>query len=239
MKLETIKNDKIILKTYWDCCYNGNEELECLGQGRESYVFKINDDTAVKVYKEHPENPIIEKDLIEELSSLDTRRIITPTGKALLKEDGQTAGYLMELVEDDEYVEITDLRKKVLLDSLNDLKKDIKSLGKKRIRIDDLRLENLLVNPSGFYLVDCGSYEKESEDTTLSNIEMINYFMINEVMFCDFLDMPKTAIGMEELNKIRWKLLDEEMYIGDYLEDTMYEDEDLKTFAKRKKGIYY
>ena len=78
-----------------------NVLFEEMGEGLESRVFKIDDETVLKVYKTSNEKEKLDEDMIEELSDIETNRIVLP--KEIIKtKDGEVKGYSMDYVEETE-----------------------------------------------------------------------------------------------------------------------------------------
>ena len=202
------------------------------GEGLESIVFKIDDETVLKVYKDSNEKAKLNTSMIKELSQIDTKRIVLPNN-IIIDEEGETKGYSMDYIEDSE-TSIIDYPKKQLIDELNLLKGDLIELGEKKVEIGDLRQENTISNESSFYLIDCGDYLKRKKDTTKVNyFFFFNEYLINDILI-DIIYEESTDLkkGLNFLKGIKMYLLDD-TYIGDYLKEEMQEQETLNEYVKR------
>ncbi len=210
----------------------GNRLFEKQGEGLESKVFRIDNETVLKVYKDCNDKAKLDKKMIEDLSELDTNRIILPND-IITDEDGETKGYSMDYIEESEDT-IIDFPKKQLIVELSLLKKDLIELGENNIEIGDLREENTISNEDSFYLIDCGDYLQRKIDTTDINIRFFNEYIIDDI-FTDivFEESKDLMKGLNVLKNLRI-YLNEGNYIGDYLEEEMKEEETINGFIKRK-----
>ena len=210
----------------------GNRLFEKQGEGLESKVFRIDNETVLKVYKDYNDKAKLDKKMIEDLSELDTNRIILPND-IITDEDGETKGYSMDYIEESEDT-IIDFPKKQLIVELSLLKKDLIELGENNIEIGDLREENTISNEDSFYLIDCGDYLQRKIDTTDINIRFFNEYIIDDI-FTDivFEESKDLMKGLNVLKNLRI-YLNEGNYIGDYLEEEMKEEETINGFIKRK-----
>lgn len=202
------------------------------GEGLESIVFKIDDETVLKVYKDSNEKAKLNESMIKELSQIDTNRIVLPNN-IITDEDGETKGYSMDYKEDSE-ASIIDYPKEQLIEELSLLKDDLTELGENKVEIGDLREENTISNESSFYLIDCGDYLKRKKDTTKVNYFFFNEYLINDILI-DIIYEESTDLkkGLNFLKEVKMYLLDD-TYIGDYLKEKMQEQETLNEYVKRK-----
>lgn len=209
----------------------GIKSFEQKGEGLESKVFKINNKVVFKVYKDSYEKDKIGKNMIEDLSEIDTNRIVLPNN-IITDEEGNTKGYSMDYIEKSDDT-IIDFPKKQLIDELSLLKEDLIELGENKVEIGDLRDENTISNEESFYLIDCGDYLKRNKDTTQLNIKYFNEYIIDNVL-TDIVFEESTDLleGLRKLKDIR-VYLNEGNYIGDYLEEEMNEEETINDFVKR------
>ena len=209
----------------------GRKFFEQQGEGLESRVFKINNKTVLKVYKDCYDKAKLDKKMINELSKIDTNRIVLPNS-IITDESGKTKGYSMNYIEESED-QIIEFPKKTLIDELDLLKEDLIELGENNVEIGDLREENTISNESSFYLIDCGDYLKRDNKTTKINIQFFNEYIIDDIIsdivFEESKDLSK---GLQKLRDLRTLLLSGK-YIGDYLKEEMKEEETINEFVKR------
>ena len=193
-----------------------NVLFEEMGEGLESRVFKIDDETVLKVYKTSNEKEKLDEDMIEELSDIETNRIVLP--KEIIKtKDGEVKGYSMDYVEETE-TKFFDFTKEKIIRELKLLKNDLIKLGKNNVEIGDLREENTISNDESFYLIDCGDYLKKESETTIFNIRLFNEFLIDDFLSSIVFDNSRDLrTSLDKLIKIRHRLTTGE-FIGDYLE---------------------
>ena len=210
----------------------GIREYKPKGEGLESKVYKINNRVAFKIYKDTYDKAKIDEKMINELSQIDTNRIVLPNN-IIKTEQGKTKGYSMDYIEESN-TEIIDFSKEQLVKELSLLKEDLIELGENNVEIGDLREENTISNDDSFYLIDCGDYLKRDEETTKTNIQFFNDYMVGEVLTELVFEESKDILdGVELLQNIR-SYLYEGNYIGDYFDEELKEDESINEYVKRK-----
>ena len=209
-----------------------NQSFEQKGEGLESIVYKIDDQTALKVYREISDKARLNKKEIQELSTIDTKRIILPNDIITTK-NGEIKGYSMDYIEESND-KLEDFSKKQLVEELKLLKEDLITLGKNNVEIGDLREENTISNKDSFYLIDCGDYLFRDKDTTDINLKFFNSFFIEDIFtFLVFEESKDISKGLNILSDIRDNL-NKGNYIGDLLEEELQAEETLTEYVKRK-----
>ena len=201
------------------------------GDGLESKVFKIDDKTALKIYKDTYDKAKLGKKMIELLSTIKTKRIILPNN-IITTEDGKTKGYSMNYIEESNK-DLTDFSKEQLIEELTLLKEDLIKLGKNKVEIGDLREENTISNDKSFYLIDCGDYLLREKETTKENLYFFNSFIIEDFLTnIVFEESTNLVEGLNLLKELRLYLNDGN-YIGDFLNEEMKENETINEYVKR------
>ena len=217
--------------------YCGDEELEYIDCGAESYVYKYQD-KAIKIYRDIPQKRVLSENMISELVGIKTKRIVMPEG--LLYEDSKLKGMYMPYLfgEPDQVYELS---KEKLVEEFSYICDDLSILGKKQIIIDDLRMSNFICNPEAFYLIDTGDYyiNRNIKNTTKINKEEFKTFVFND-LFKIIMQREglKENISLKEiLGKLRKERYDSFKKYGEdiveYLIDNMNSQEKLSEYAVR------
>lgn len=155
-----------------------------LGYGLEVDAYKVNNEV-VKFIKRYPGKTILlDKDSIEKMKDIDTKRILLPT-TSLLDKRHNLRGYKMNYVENlgvDSYVS---LDKESLVQENNTLKDDLGKLSDEKVLIEDLNHENTSYH-NGIYLIDPGSYKidsnLDSNEVYGINLDLVNQYLIYGVL---------------------------------------------------------
>ena len=210
----------------------GIRQFEKTGEGLESKVFKINNRVAFKLYKDTHDKAKIDEKMINELSQIETKRIVLPNN-IIKTEQGTTKGYSMDYIEESD-TDIIDFSKEQLVKELSLLKEDLIELGENNVEIGDLREENTISNDKEFYLIDCGDYLKREEETTKVNLQFFNDYMVEDVLTELVFEEAKDILdGLELIQNIR-SYLYEGNFIADYFDKELNEDESINEYVKRK-----
>lgn len=158
------------------------KDLEYLGEGDESNVYKLND-MALKIYK-----PTCRKKQITEvecnyMKGIETNRILLPTG-TITNIDQETLGITTNYISNEkDKEEILEIPTYKLVSEMNLLIKDAEELGKRNISIDDITIDNTIYN-GNLYIVDPGSfmvdYKNIRRRLSTAVKENMNIYMISD-----------------------------------------------------------
>ena len=155
-----------------------------LGSGLEVDVYQVGDE-AVKFIRRYPGKKILlDKNSIEKMKGIDTKRILLPT-TVLLDKKHEFRGYKMDYVENigiDSYIS---LNKEDLVKENALFKEDLTKLSDEKVLIEDLSHENTSYH-NGIYLIDPGSYKidnnLDSNQVFGINLELVNHYLIYSVL---------------------------------------------------------
>lgn len=162
--------------------YNMKKDIK-IGEGNEGIIYHIKD-KAIKFYKPYCKKVRLTKEDAIFLSTIHTKRILTPDD-ILLNKRRQIEGYYTKYIEDLGINNLLDLVKDILKEELSILKEDVILLSNNLVMLDDLLLENISFH-NGVYVVDPGSYGRLKRSDSLVayalNIEIINNFLISQLL---------------------------------------------------------
>lgn len=143
------------------------EQLKCMRQhyfdlGRESYITKISETRAIKIFKNNPNNMSFDKmflrmnkqnKLQEIANSGKIKNIVEPT--KIFTIDDEIVAY--EMTYDDDFIPFNsfNLSTKYKIKYLKALKKQLKYLETKHILYPDLKSDNILLNNKTKKLILC------------------------------------------------------------------------------------
>lgn len=155
-----------------------------LGSGLEVDVYQVGDEV-VKFIRRYPGKKILlDKNSIEKMKGIDTKRILLPT-TVLLDKKHEFRGYKMDYVENigiDSYIS---LNKEDLVKENALFKEDLTKLSDEKVLIEDLSHENTSYH-NGIYLIDPGSYKidnnLDSNQVFGINLELVNHYLIYSVL---------------------------------------------------------
>ncbi len=157
--------------------FKDNNELEFINFGEEGRVFR-DGDTAVKVYHDYPEKPVLSGKDIKQMSKIVTKRIVLPN--EVIKSD-RTRGYTMPFIKGDNSG-IYEMDKDTLVEEICNVKDDLKELGKRNIMIGDLRESNYLSTKDKLFLIDSGDYIITDDNCVDLNINTFYDFFMEDIM---------------------------------------------------------
>lgn len=215
-----------------------NKPLEYIDKGEEGTVYRYQD-KAIKIYHEQPRKKVVSPNLLQELRTIDTKRINLPIEALIEIESNKNEGYITQFLEGNKE-DVYFYEKQKLLEELLLLDSDFKLLGKESIVIGDLRISNYISNETGLYLFDCGDYYKSSikKDTTNMNKKEFQTFFIYNLVGTRLTEEGKilnlSAQSITSIyRKIRYDLTHQEEGLINYLEKNMQEQENLNHYVKR------
>lgn len=162
--------------------YNMKKDLQ-IGEGNEGKIYKVKN-KAIKFYKPYCKKTRLTKEDSIFLSTIDTKRILTPDD-ILLSKRREIKGYSTEYIKDLGIENLLNLVVELLKEELNILKEDVTLLSKNLVLLEDIILENIVFN-NGIYVIDPGSFSRLKRSDSLiayvQNIEIINEFLIMELI---------------------------------------------------------
>lgn len=155
-----------------------------IGSGLEVDAYQI-DSEVVKFIKRYPGKKILlDKNSIEKMRVIGTKRILLPTTSLLDKKHNLRA-YKMSYVENLGIDSYALLDKEDLVRENNTLKKDLSKLADDKVLIEDLNHENTSYH-NGIYLIDPGSYRidsnLDSNEVYGINLDLVNQYLIFSVL---------------------------------------------------------
>lgn len=189
-----------------------------IGSGLESDCYLINGEV-VKLYNDYCQKIRLNKVEIEQMSKINTRRIIMPS-VALLDKKKKAKGYKMKYINSLGYDSFYKMPKNKLTEELKILEDDVNLLTDNDVLLDDICITNTIFN-NGAYLIDPGSY-------TINNLictKEMNRDRINEYLIYLLVEYAVIKYGKESYNiliNIRRRLFLKKYYdIMDYLKDNL------------------
>ena len=177
--------------------------LPFINYGEEGRVFRDHE-VAVKIYHKKPLKSTLNRNEIDILKNIPTKRIILPRKKVL---GNKLRGYTMPFIEGEKQA-VFDYSKEKLLHELKLIKEDLKLLGKNNVMIDDLRDSNYLCNLAAFYLIDAGDYSVRNEDCTDLNISIFSDFFLEDIIGMELYEIDDLNKVFDAYLELRSKLLE-------------------------------
>lgn len=195
-----------------------------LNEGSEGVIYRLGSEV-LKVYKDNPLIDKLSKESIDDLKTLNLKRILVPN-ESLLNENGNTIGYSSKYLEEDSFEKIFSMDASLIKDEIYLLIDDIRTLSRHGYEIDDLHLCNLIVSNNKIYFIDPGAFHK-TED------EFDELYRINRYKFDNFIvnDLFASSLSKKNRKKLE-KAYDTRCDLMSFL-DEMDDDENIKNFAKK------
>ena len=150
-----------------------------LNEGLEAEVYRYKN-LALKFYKEKSQKMVIDKELVEYLKTIDTKRYLLPT--ATITDDSACfLGYATPFKQ--HYQTINNMTFDKFIDEVKFLEEDTLLLSEKGIDIEDLSYDNTIYDGS-IYLIDPGSFRLSVKNKSLSreNLDKLNTYIIEELL---------------------------------------------------------
>lgn len=210
------------------------EDLESffIGKGEEGSCFRIRnyrDDFVMKLFHSNPEKKVLDEETCKTLTEIDTEKFILPT-ELVYDEDGNYTGFITKHVSYKK-PKIRNLKIGRVIDEFCKLEKDVDTLTKNNVFIDDLHYYNTIFS-DGIYICDPGSFslaENENQERFANyyNRKRITEYEIEEIIFNLF------KLGVREQDKFRKMFSNIDEFLSDYLSFLVSDkDENAKTYFK-------
>jgi hypothetical protein len=157
-----------------------------IGDGTSGNVYLINGE-AYKLYRPYCKTENMSEEAINILKTIHTKNIILPR-ECILDIERNLVGYISKYIKDYGYEYLLTLPKEKVLTYLYNLKEDLITLGKNKITVKDLYIENTSFNNNGIYIIDCGRFlvgSKNYNDENLScsdNLDQFNSYVIKDIL---------------------------------------------------------
>lgn len=189
---------------------------------KKDIYYDKNDETKLIIYKTRkPALKLTQKEL-NNLSNIDTKRIITPVGRVEVLDSNKIA-YQVDASRDFKY----SVSGKDMLEEFKLLKQDAEKLGEAGIYIGNITTEDILYDDS--LHIDKIEMMEMSENAKDENIEALNVFI--KSIFIDVLfDITSTRNVCQVLNSINNENI---YYIGDILEKDFDSDEEFTDCVRK------
>lgn len=202
-----------------------------LNEGLEAEVYRYKN-LALKFYKEKSQKMVIDKELVEYLKTIDTKRYLLPT--ATITDDSACfLGYATLFKQ--HYQTINNMAFDKFIDEVKFLEEDTLLLSEKGIDIEDLSYDNTIYNGS-IYLIDPGSFKISMENKSLprENLDKLNTYIIEELLGNSLSKSLSKKKKTEMLNSIK-EMLKSSSYelISDFLKEEASQSKNLKECPKR------
>lgn len=202
-----------------------------LNEGLEAEVYRYKN-LALKFYKEKSQKMVIDKELVEYLKTIDTKRYLLPT--ATITDDSACfLGYAILFKQ--HYQTINNMAFDKFIDEVKFLEEDTLLLSEKGIDIEDLSYDNTIYNGS-IYLIDPGSFKISMENKSLprENLDKLNTYIIEELLGNSLSKSLSKKKKTEMLNSIK-EMLKSSSYelISDFLKEEASQSKNLKECPKR------
>lgn len=202
-----------------------------LNEGLEAEVYRYKN-LALKFYKEKSQKMVIDKELVEYLKTIDTKRYLLPT--AIITDDSACfLGYATLFKQ--HYQTINNMPFDKFIDEVKFLEEDTLLLSEKGVDIEDLSYDNTIYNGS-IYLIDPGSFKISMENKSLSreNLDKLNTYVIEELLGNSLSKSLSKKKKTEMLNSIK-EMLKSSSYelISDFLKEEASQSKNLKECPKR------
>lgn len=153
----------------------GSKYMRRIGQGKTGDVYKIDQDTAIKVFKDEKNTPI-DENTADKLSKISTDRIILP--KSLLFYNDAFIGYTYRLISKiGSGKRIIMLPKSDLIQDIRILESDIEELSNKQVLLSGIEPTNTIFN-GNLYITDPSGYSM-LEDINTKNLEQLNNYQLH------------------------------------------------------------
>lgn len=144
-----------------------------IGHGNQGTVFKISDDTVLKIYnisgRRNSENGDLE--VARRLEKLKLKRFVTPFD--IIEKNNLLLGYKMEKVPFD-HVDVVDLKIKDYIDSLREIRDDVLKISAAGIQLSDLQEHNICVSNGKIKIYDFSDYFLGDKNIKIHNKNAIN-----------------------------------------------------------------
>ena len=204
-----------------------------IGQGKKGNVYKYDQDTAIKVFKDGQDTPI-DENTAEELSKISTDRIILP--KSLLFYNNAFRGYTYRLVPKiGSGKRIIMLSKTDLVQDIRVLESDVETLSKQRVLLNGITPENTIFNGE-LYLTDPTGYRK-LEDGVLESIEELNklqlHLLLIKLITTELNNDKRFSSEVKNNIKTLLSMKNENMDSSEFLSSIIYQNDSIKEFAKK------
>ncbi len=172
--------------------FNEKKKHPLLAKGKTGNVYKYGN-SAIKVFHDIHELPIKEE-TAKYLTTIDTERILLPRKLLFYENDISDffSGYSLKLVPKKGNIKkLINSPKKQLIENIEALEKDVKTISKKNILLSDMSPDNVQYN-GNIYISDPSKYTYLDLKET-SELEKLNNFQLHLLL---------TELFAEELRKI-------------------------------------
>ena len=173
---------------------NDKKKYPLIAKGKNGNVYEYGT-SAIKVFGNTDEPPISE-DTAKYLTTINTERVLLP--RKLLFYDGAFSGYSLKLVPKKNNVKkLINSPVEQLIDNVEVLEKDIRSISRKKILLSDMSPENVKYNGT-LYISDPSKYtllELPQTGDLDKELEKINCYQLHLLL---------TELFAEELRKINF-----------------------------------
>lgn len=198
-----------------------------VNDGQEAKVYRHGKD-ALKIYKKECYRARLNEGVCENLSSIDTKRILLPE-KLIYDGDCKTfIGYSLPFVYTVSCSRILDMNIGAFVDEVDILKADLEVLSDNKVEVNDWHNGNVLYDGKRIFMGDPGSYVVRSDDYRWcleNNIEILNEFLKSDIF------------QLAGLSKTREKnmniVFDDYEYLGNQIRESMNERETVRQYVKR------
>lgn len=220
------------------CIYLNGKEIffekdadNYLNEGCEAEVY-IYKDLALKFYKERSIKTGIDKEMVEYLKLIKTKRYLMPVG-CITSYSYKFLGYATEFKQ--HYQTISSMMFDKFIDEVKFLEEDTLLLSEKGVDIENLSYDNTIYNGS-IYLIDPGSFKISMENKSLprENLDKLNTYVIEELLGNSLSKSLSKKKKTEMLNSIK-EMLKSSSYelISDFLKEEASQSKNLKECPKR------
>lgn len=207
------------------------DDYSYLNEGLEAEVYRYKDLT-LKFYKEKSQKMVIDRELVEYLKTIDTKRYLLPT--ATITDDSYCfLGYAAPFKQ--HYQTINNMSFDKFIDEVKFLEEDTLLLSEKGIDVEDLSYSNTIYNGS-IYLIDPGSFMLSVKNKSLSreNLDKLNTYIIEELLGNSLSKSLSKKKKNEILSSMKEMLrLSSCEFISDFLKEEAKQSKMLKDCPKR------
>ena len=206
-------------------------EHSYLDEGCEAEVY-IYKDLVLKFYKERSIKISIDKEMVDYLRTIKTKRYLLPIA-SITNEISKFLGYATEFKQ--HYQTMSSMMFDKFIDEVKFLEEDTLLLSEKGVDIEDLSYDNTIYNGS-IYLIDPGSFKISMENKSLprENLDKLNTYVIEELLGNSLSKSLSKKKKTEMLNSIK-EMLKSSSYelISDFLKEEASQSKNLKECPKR------
>lgn len=220
------------------CIYLNGKEIffekdadNYLNEGCEAEVY-IYKDLVLKFYKERSIKTGIDKEMVEYLKLIKTKRYLLPIA-SITNEISKFLGYATKFMQ--HYQTMYSMAFMKFVDELKLLEEDTLLLSENKVDIDDLTYNNTIYNGS-LYITDPGSFilDPKSESLSASNLQKLNTYIVEELLE-NSLSKPLSRNKKIEIAKdIKQKLASSPyQFMSDFLQNEVKKSKNVRDCTKR------